>query len=925
MKSKRSLSGLFVVIFIFVTLFSSFSVPTVSFAGNSDTMVNGSFEDNAFVPQNGAGWHVYSTSSGTPALIDASTEAITPMAGTNVAKFAPIGGTAILMQHINVVSGQEYTLTYYTKGKNAEGYWKVLLGCINGFGNDDDATHTPAHHGFSLPQNTTTDAADSNGWSKVTTIFTAASDAVNISFRYDNWGGTALEPGYLDAISLVGQAPATPSPTPVPTATPVPLPGYTVVNGDFENNLFVSFPTPGWNSFSGSNGSPSIIDASADTIVSIDGSKVVKFTPLGGAAILRQQIQTDIGQQYKFIYYTLGTSPAGYAKISKGCVNGWGNDDNATHSPADGYNSVPNIETSTDAPDANGWTKVTSIFTANDTTTNINFRYDNWGGTAIPAGYLDGISVNPYTPPTPTPTPVPTPTPIFGAELITNGQFSTDLTAWADGGGAGSISSANPINGNYDLITTYGWGNGSNQHVFGITPGAFKLSYDFNGNSMIWLGQNDWDASPELVNNSFASSTTWTHREIDFVITSVASSGYYTLRLIANGADCSFDNVSLRSMTDPNATPTPVPTATPTPSPTPEPTPTPVPTQTPGPNFQVTNGNFETNSFVSFGTSGWNVFSGSGNSPEIISASNDGIVAYEGSNVMKFAPLNGAAILRQWINVISGKDYEVVYYLKGTLPNYQIVIKDCLNGWAEESAGHIPAHNISASVPVTTTVGDPDANGWVKVTNSFTAVEDAIILSIRYDNWSSTPIETKYMDNMTIHQVSAQTYNVNLTALSAADLMNTGDTSYDNYMNAAGKTTVTIRNSYLATDIIASTQIDPTSKTATFSGLTDREYLVTVSRNGYLIRDFGITVAGENVNLGDRSLLAGDVFTDGIIDGSDSESLFSTIGFSYGDTTYVPAYDVNLDGIVDGTDSEMLFANLGSDVGIYLEPVDYYN
>ena len=219
MKSKRILSGLFVVIFIFVTLFSSFSVPTISLAENSDSMINGSFEDTAFVPQNGAGWYLFSTSSGTPAMIEASADSIAPINGTKVAKFAPIGGTAILMQHLNVVSGQEYTLTYYTKGKNPEGYWKVLFGCVNGFGNDDDATHNPAHHGFSLPQNTTTDSADSNGWSKVTTVFTAESDSVNISFRYDNWGGTALEPGYLDRISLVGQAPATPSPTPVPTPT----------------------------------------------------------------------------------------------------------------------------------------------------------------------------------------------------------------------------------------------------------------------------------------------------------------------------------------------------------------------------------------------------------------------------------------------------------------------------------------------------------------------------------------------------------------------------------------------------------------------------------------------------------------------------------------------------------------------------------
>jgi len=55
------------------------------------------------------------------------------------------------------------------------------------------------------------------------------------------------------------------------------------------------------------------------------------------------------------------------------------------------------------------------------------------------------------------------------------------------------------------------------------------------------------------------------------------------------------------------------------------------------------------------------------------------------------------------------------------------------------------------------------------------------------------------------------------------------------------------------------------------------------------------------------------------------ESLFSTIGYGYGDASYVVEYDMNLDGIIDGTDSEMLMANLGYDVGFYGETLNYYN
>ena len=169
-------------------------------------------------------------------------------------------------------------------------------------------------------------------------------------------------------------------------------------------------------------------------------------------------------------------------------------------------------------------------------------------------------------------------------------------------------------------------------------------------------------------------------------------------------------------------------------------------------------------------------------------------------------------------------------------------------------------------------------------------------------------------------------YSVTLNSSSAADLMNTGDTVYDAYMNAAGATKVTVKKSYLATDILATAMFAPDTKVATISGLADGKYLFTVSRNGYLIRNIGVTIAGADVNLGNKPLLGGDVYSDGIIDGSDSETLFSAIGFSYGDPGYVPDYDLNLDGIIDGSDTETLFVCIGLDVSVYMEvDVDYYN
>ncbi|MEI6132907.1 MAG: hypothetical protein WCQ41_08820, partial [Bacillota bacterium] len=86
-----------------------------------------------------------------------------------------------------------------------------------------------------------------------------------------------------------------------------------------------------------------------------------------------------------------------------------------------------------------------------------------------------------------------------------------------------------------------------------------------------------------------------------------------------------------------------------------------------------------------------------------------------------------------------------------------------------------------------------------------------------------------------------------------------------------------------------------------------------------------VTVNGADVALGNKALIAGDVFVDGRIDGSDSELVFSAIGNSYGDSGYLSGCDLNLDGMLDGSDSEMLFTKLGQDTSTYGESVNYNN
>ena len=429
MKSKGLFRKLFVVIFTFVTILNSFTTGNVALADSAQILTNGSFETSSFVTWLSPGWSTYSTSNGSPSFILASADSIIANDGTNVMKIAPNGGFAIFRQRANVVIGQEYTLNYNYKGQAPEGYRKILWGCVNGFGNDDDPSHVPAHTYSSIARTISTGTADINGWVKVTEVFTAPTNTININFRY---GTTNI--GYLDNVSLIGQVPATPTPTleptPTPTATPTPtpkptlVPSYVVTNGSFENIETVSYPNPGWNVFSGSSGTPVFLSASADSIIAFDGSNVAKFQPQGGTAILRQRIDVIPGQEYIVEYSLKGKNPDGYTKIVLGCINGWGNDEDPTHIPTHTTQAIQ-LTTTSGAADANGWVKYSSRFTAISSQINIQFRYDNWGSTPVDAGYLDGVTIANYVAPTPTPEPTPTPTPGPNYD-VTNGSFEVD-------------------------------------------------------------------------------------------------------------------------------------------------------------------------------------------------------------------------------------------------------------------------------------------------------------------------------------------------------------------------------------------------------------------------------------------------------------------------------------------------------------------
>ncbi|MEI6602637.1 MAG: hypothetical protein WCL54_04050 [Clostridia bacterium] len=192
-------------------------------------------------------------------------------------------------------------------------------------------------------------------------------------------------------------------------------------------------------------------------------------------------------------------------------------------------------------------------------------------------------------------------------------------------------------------------------------------------------------------------------------------------------------------------------------------------------------------------------------------------------------------------------------------------------------------------------------------------------------------------------------YTMRIGCSSAADLLSTGDAQYDAYLNNAGATTVTVRTSYLSYDILETVMISPVTKTVSIPNFKRGRYVVSISRPGYLSRDISVGIFEDpidpefdwlinymdtdnivaltdgNFDIGNKPLVPGDIFPDGIIDGSDSEWLFQAIGSTYGDLGYEPSYDFNLDGIIDGTDSEMILNTFGLEPSWYGEAVDYFN
>jgi len=172
-------------------------------------------------------------------------------------------------------------------------------------------------------------------------------------------------------------------------------------------------------------------------------------------------------------------------------------------------------------------------------------------------------------------------------------------------------------------------------------------------------------------------------------------------------------------------------------------------------------------------------------------------------------------------------------------------------------------------------------------------------------------IFTAIFSSMSGTIVHALGYTVSIGCLSAADSMNSGDAVFDAYFNDITVTSVTVKATYLSPEILYSGTINPVTKSITIPGLANGSYVVSLSRIGFLVKDIDVTVSGSNQNIGDKSLLAGDIIVDGSIDVADLGTLLSVFGSTYGDANYYPGNDFNVDGSVDIADIGMLLSNFG--------------
>ena len=116
----------------------------------------------------------------------------------------------------------------------------------------------------------------------------------------------------------------------------------------------------------------------------------------------------------------------------------------------------------------------------------------------------------------------------------------------------------------------------------------------------------------------------------------------------------------------------------------------------------------------------------------------------------------------------------------------------------------------------------------------------------------------------------------------------------------------------LATAEVVKTAEKDNEFTYTFTGVEDGEYVLKISRPGYLSRYKVINVVDGTATIDALEIYAGNVNGDYVIDGKDSGPLFLALGDWDDDPGYSVTYDFNTDGTIDGQDTGVLFSRLNA-------------
>jgi len=107
----------------------------------------------------------------------------------------------------------------------------------------------------------------------------------------------------------------------------------------------------------------------------------------------------------------------------------------------------------------------------------------------------------------------------------------------------------------------------------------------------------------------------------------------------------------------------------------------------------------------------------------------------------------------------------------------------------------------------------------------------------------------------------------------------------------------------------------------TFTNLAPNDYILEISRDGFITRWGKITISKHGISLGHRELIAGDTNEDGLIDFSDMSNTWTGIG----NATYYPKYDFNADGTVTQPDLQIIRGNINANLKSYLETLLWLN